>query len=87
MITSSRKLKFMNINNILRWTEVHLSKNLNTSIKLYRIRCYIMCAILIEVDFEKMVNKLEKVEVKIDEKREHIREVEMTTRMVKEPKI
>ena len=45
-----------------------------------------MRAILIEVEFEKIINKLEKVEVKIDEKREHIREVEMTSRMVKEPK-
>ena len=33
-----------------------------------------------------MVNKLGMVEVKIDEKRKHIRELERTPRMVKEPK-
>ena len=32
-----------------------------------------MHAIRIDVEFGKMVNKLGKVEVKIDEKREHIR--------------
>ena len=34
MIISSRKLKFATVNNISSWTVEHLSKILNTSIKL-----------------------------------------------------
>ena len=68
IITSSRNIKFMNVNHILSWKAVHISKNLNKSIKLYRIRGYIMCAILIEAEFKKMVNKLGKVAVKLKRK-------------------
>ena len=66
MITPSRKIKFMNVNLILICTAVNLSKNLNKAIQLYGRKGYIMHAIRIDVEFGKMVNKLGKVEVKID---------------------
>ena len=65
MITSARNIKFVTVNHIPSQTSDHLSKILNKVINLYGRGGFIICVILIDLEFENVAEILGNFEVKI----------------------
>ena len=84
MITPVRKLKLGNVEHILSWTFGHLNKSLNKMIKLYGRDGLIIHVILMDMDLEKVMDTLVKLEVNVEAAQERMGEVERKTIMVKE---
>ena len=86
MITSTRKLKFKNIENIPSQTAGQRSKGLNKVIQLYERGGFIIQVILKLMELEKLENNLGKVDGNISVAQDHMvePEVERTIKTVKE---
>ena len=72
LIILSRKLNFVTDKNIPSWMEYHLSKILNELIKLYGRVVFVLRAILVDVEFQKITYKLGYLEVNIAVTQEHV---------------
>ena len=75
MITPVRKLKLGNVEHILSWTFGHLNKSLNKMIKLYGRDGLIIHVILMDMDLEKVMDTLVKLEVNVEAAQERMGEV------------
>ena len=72
LIILSRKINFVTDKNIPSWMEYHLSKRLNKLMKLYGRVVFVLRAILVDVEFQKITYKLGYLEVNIAVTQEHV---------------
>ena len=84
MITSERKIKFVIVEHTPSQTPEQLSKSSNKVIKLYGRGCLIIRVLLMDMEFEKVVEIMGNVELNIAEERELMGEVYRTSRNVEE---
>ena len=78
------KLKFVTGKHIPSQKAGQISKILNKVIKLYERGCFMICIILMDMEFKKVVEKLRNIEVDIGEAQEYIGEVKRKIIKVKE---
>ena len=74
----------MTVYNIPSWTTDQFSNSLITVIKLYLQNDSVIRVILMDIEIDKVANKLGKVEVNISVTQEHLGEVERNISMVNE---
>ena len=75
MITPARKLEFATVEHIQSQTSEQIIKSLNKLIKLYGRGGLFIRMILKEMEVEKVAELLVKVEVNLEESREHVEEI------------
>ena len=84
LVTLSRKIKILTAEYLPSCTAKQLSSSLIKIVKVYAQGGFIVCLVLMDMEFEKIKDDFDKVEVNTTTAREHVAENERGIRHVKE---
>ena len=73
LVTFSRKIRYITVENLSTSTAGQFAKPLINVVKLYNISGFVICLVLMDMEFENIKDKVGLVEVNTTVAREHVR--------------